>query len=82
MASHRRKLKSLSEPAIQEFVELAARMHRECIRHDLSVTSDHFRALTDLNQAICHAIRVITGHDPDWMRLPPPEARSNFGSKE
>ena len=82
MASRRKKRSALSEPEIQQFVELATEMHEECIRHRISVTSDHYRALTDLNQAICHAILIITGQDPDWVRLPPPEARSNFGARE
>jgi len=71
MASRRKKLKLLSEPEIQKFVEIATRMHEECIRHDLSVLSEHYRALTDLNQEVCKTIRTITGADPQWMRTPP-----------
>jgi len=71
MASRRKKPKLLSETSIKQFVEVATRMHDECIRHDISAQSDHYQALANLNQEVCKAIRTITGEDPHWMKTPP-----------
>jgi len=82
MASRRKKPSTLSGTEQEDFLAAATRLHEACCRPLLRTDSDHYRALRDLNQSICHSIRVITGHDPEWMRLPPPEARARFGAKE
>jgi hypothetical protein len=56
----------LSEPEIARFLAAAA-LHRACCDPLIAASSSHARALTDVNQAICVAVRTITSREAEWI---------------
>ena len=67
MGSRHKKRTELSESEIARFLDAATALHRACCDPLIAPWSDHGHALTDLNQAICAAIRTITGRDAEWI---------------
>lgn len=58
----------LSDAQLERFIAAATELHLACCQPLISPSGAHYRALTDLNQAVCEAIRAVTGEDPQWMR--------------
>lgn len=62
----RAKSKKLSGIETARLLEAATALHRACCDPLLNVSSDDYRALRDLHQAMCETIRKL-GHDLPWV---------------
>lgn len=58
------KSKKLTAPELARFLDAATALHQACCTPLLASSEDH-RALRDLNQALCEAIRML-GHELPW----------------
>ena len=67
MGGGRKKRTELSEPEIAHFLGAATALHEACCVPLIAPWGDHGHTLTDLNQAICAAIRTITGREAEWI---------------
>ena len=67
MGSRRKKRTELSEPEIAHFIGAATALHEACCVPLIAPWGDHGHTLMDLNQAICAAIRTITGREAEWI---------------
>jgi hypothetical protein len=71
----RAKLKHLNSADTERFLKAATELHDSCCRPLLDVQSEHYRALSDLNHAICATIKKL-GHELPWVnwasKMPPP----------
>jgi hypothetical protein len=66
MGSGHKKRTGLSESEIARFLHAATALHEACCAPLIAPWGDHGHTLTDLNQAICAAIRTITGREAEW----------------
>jgi hypothetical protein len=69
--SRHKKLTYLTQPEIDRFMKAATELHRACCAPVIAPSSDHSRALTEMNAAVVTAIEAITGDKAPWMRTPP-----------
>jgi hypothetical protein len=68
MAHRRKKATTLSQADLDRFVAAAIQLHHACCTPLLAVSSEHYRALRDLNQAIVRALEIVTGEqNPPWV---------------
>lgn len=74
----RAKSKHINSAEAERFMKAATELHDACCRPLLDVQSEHYRALRDLNQAICATIKRL-GHEPPWVswasKMPPPNGK-------
>jgi hypothetical protein len=68
MGGRPKKRTELSESEIACFLEAATAPHKACCAPLIAPWGDHGHALTDVNQALCAAIRTITGKEAEWVR--------------
>ena len=68
MAHRRKKRTSLSEAETERLIAVGIELNNACCTPLLDVRSEHYRALTDLNQQLVATLRVVTGKDdPPWV---------------
>lgn len=66
MANRRKRLKTLTATEIERLLAAGEELHRACVTPRVDVTSEHYRAIVDLNRAIYTAIEIVTGREPPW----------------
>lgn len=70
MASRHRKRKDMSPAEVERFLTAATALHHAIVDPRISVLGEHYRAKSDLHEALKKAIVEITGKQAPWIRMP------------
>ncbi|HEV2897290.1 MAG TPA: hypothetical protein VGX71_05495 [Pseudaminobacter sp.] len=65
--SHRKKLRHLTQPEIEQFLLDAERLNKTICRPSISPQCEHSHSLQKLNEALILAILEITGRQAPWI---------------
>ena len=72
MVRRHRRRKALFDIERERFARETSEMHSKLLAYTfvLSPLSDQYKAVNRLHDALLHAIREVTGEEPEWMRTP------------